>query len=48
MAPNTFSWKRRGVEGKEFSVAEVKRVAEVIGLTTFAPLTGFSRTTRTP
>jgi transcriptional regulator with XRE-family HTH domain len=35
MAPNTFSWKRRGVDGKEFSVAEVRRVAEEIGLSTF-------------
>ncbi len=35
MATNTFSWKRRGVDGKEFSVAEIRRVAEVIGLTTF-------------
>lgn len=35
MAPNTFSWKRRGAEGKEFSVSEVRRVAKKIGLTTF-------------
>ena len=24
MAPNTFSWKRRGVDGKEFSVTGVE------------------------
>ena len=35
MADNTFSWKRRGVRGKEFSVGEVSRVAKVIGLTSF-------------
>lgn len=35
MADNTFSWKRRGVRGKEFSMDEVRRVAEVIGLTSF-------------
>lgn len=35
MADNTFSWKRRGVRGKEFSIDEVRRVAKAIGLTTF-------------
>lgn len=35
MSDNTFSWKRRGVRGKEFSFDEVTRVAKTIGLTSF-------------
>lgn len=35
MAENTFSWKRRGVRGKEFSLDEVRRVAKAIDLSTF-------------
>lgn len=32
MAENTFSWKRRGVRDKEFSLDEVVRVAKTIGM----------------
>lgn len=35
MAVNTFSWKRRGVRGKEFTIDEVRRVADAIGLESF-------------
>ncbi len=35
MAANTFSWKRRGERGKEFSLNEVKRVAKAIGLQSY-------------
>ncbi len=35
MSDVTFSRKRRGVYGKEFSINEVARVAKVIGLTSF-------------
>lgn len=35
MAENTFSWKRRGANGKEFSLDEIRTVAKVIGLTSF-------------
>ena len=35
MTDNTFSWKRRGVRGKEFTIGEVRRVADAIGLESF-------------
>lgn len=38
MAENTFSWKRRGANGKEFSLDEIRTVAKVIGMTSFDDL----------
>lgn len=29
MAPNTFSWKRRGI--REFSLSEASRLADIVG-----------------
>lgn len=33
MAANTFSWKRRGERGREFTLDEVAHVAKTIGMT---------------
>ncbi|MDY3982206.1 helix-turn-helix domain-containing protein [Paraeggerthella sp. LCP19S3_G8] len=30
MAPNTFSWKRRGI--REFSLSEASRLADIVGI----------------
>ena len=30
MAPNTFSWKRRGI--REFSLAEAAKLADIVGI----------------
>ena len=30
MAPNTFSWKRRGI--REFSLGEASRLADIVGI----------------
>lgn len=32
MSENTLSWKRRGVNGKEFSVSEAVKIAHICGV----------------
>lgn len=32
MAPNTFSWKRNGKDGKEFKASELVTIADITGV----------------